>query len=32
VAGISAEGDGKSKKMAEQEAARAGLELLDQPD
>jgi ribonuclease III len=31
VAGICAEGDGKSKKMAEQEAARAGLELLDQP-
>jgi ribonuclease-3 len=30
VAGLSAEGDGKSKKMAEQEAARAGLELLDQ--
>jgi ribonuclease III len=30
VADISAEGDGKSKKMAEQEAARAGLELLDQ--
>jgi ribonuclease III len=30
VAGICAEGDGKSKKMAEQEAARAGLELLDQ--
>lgn len=30
VAGISAEGDGKSKKMAEQEAARAGLEQLDQ--
>ncbi|WP_319522475.1 ribonuclease III [uncultured Desulfosarcina sp.] len=29
VAGITAEGDGKSKKMAEQEAARAGLELLD---
>ncbi len=29
VAGISAEGDGKSKKMAEQEAARAGLDLLD---
>ena len=30
VADISAEGDGKSKKMAEQEAARAGLERLDQ--
>jgi ribonuclease III len=30
VAGIRAEGDGKSKKMAEQEAARAGLEQLDQ--
>ena len=30
VAGICAEGDGKSKKMAEQEAARAGLELLDE--
>ncbi len=30
VAGIAAEGDGKSKKMAEQEAARAGLDLLDQ--
>ncbi|MFO7715879.1 ribonuclease III [Desulfosarcina sp.] len=29
VAGITAEGDGKSKKLAEQEAARAGLELLD---
>jgi ribonuclease III len=29
VAEISAEGDGKSKKMAEQEAARAGLDLLD---
>ena len=29
VAGIVAEGDGKSKKMAEQEAARAGLDLLD---
>lgn len=29
VAGITAEGDGKSKKMAEQEAARAGLERLD---
>jgi ribonuclease III len=29
VAGIAAEGDGKSKKMAEQEAARVGLELLD---
>ncbi|MBC2711163.1 MAG: ribonuclease III [Desulfosarcina sp.] len=29
VAGIAAEGDGKSKKMAEQEAARACLELLD---
>ena len=29
VSGIAAEGDGKSKKMAEQEAARAGLELLD---
>jgi ribonuclease III len=30
VAGITAEGDGKSKKMAEQEAARAGLERLDE--
>jgi ribonuclease III len=30
VAGITAEGDGKSKKMAEQAAARAGLDLLDQ--
>jgi ribonuclease-3 len=30
VAGICAEGDGKSKKLAEQEAARAGLELLDE--
>jgi ribonuclease III len=30
VAGIVAEGDGKSKKMAEQEAARAGLDRLDQ--
>ena len=29
VAGISADGEGKSKKMAEQEAARAGLDLLD---
>lgn len=29
VAGVTAEGDGKSKKMAEQEAARVGLELLD---
>ena len=29
VAGITAEGDGKSKKMAEQEAARACLDLLD---
>ncbi|WP_319406506.1 ribonuclease III [uncultured Desulfosarcina sp.] len=29
VAGITAEGDGKSKKMAEQEAARAGLDRLD---
>ena len=29
VAGISANGEGKSKKMAEQEAARAGLDLLD---
>mgnify|MGYP001817302406 CR=1 FL=1 len=29
VAGIAAEGEGKSKKFAEQEAARAGLELLD---
>lgn len=29
MAGISAEGDGKSKKMAEQEAARVGLDLLD---
>lgn len=28
VAGITAEGDGKSKKMAEQEAARAGLDRL----
>lgn len=28
VAGIVSEGDGKSKKMAEQEAARAGLERL----
>jgi ribonuclease III len=31
VAGISAEGEGKSKKMAEQEAARAGLDRLDRP-
>ena len=31
VAGISAEGDGKSKKMAEQEAARAGLDRLNRP-
>jgi len=30
VAGLTAEGDGKSKKMAEQEAARAGLALLEQ--
>ncbi len=30
VAGICAQGDGKSKKLAEQEAARAGLELLEQ--
>ena len=30
VAGITAEGMGKSKKTAEQQAARAGLELLDQ--
>jgi len=30
VAGIIAEGEGKSKKTAEQQAARAGLELLDQ--
>jgi ribonuclease-3 len=30
VAGFAAEGDGKSKKMAEQEAARAGIDLLDQ--
>ncbi len=30
VADIRSEGDGKSKKMAEQEAARAGLALLDQ--
>ena len=29
VAGIVTEGDGKSKKMAEQEAARAGLERLN---
>lgn len=29
VAGLAAEGDGKSKKTAEQAAARAGLELLD---
>ena len=29
VADITAEGDGKSKKMAEQEAARAGMKLLD---
>lgn len=29
VAGITAEGEGKSKKMAEQEAARAGLALLN---
>ena len=29
VAGITAQGDGKSKKMAEQEAARVGLDLLD---
>lgn len=32
VADIVSEGDGKSKKMAEQEAARAGLDLLDQND
>ncbi|WP_155317976.1 ribonuclease III [Desulfosarcina alkanivorans] len=32
VSGIAAEGDGKSKKTAEQEAARAGLELLDRSD
>jgi ribonuclease III len=32
VADIIAEGDGKSKKMAEQEAARAGLALLDRLD
>ena len=32
VAGITAEGDGKSKKLAEQEAARSGLELLDRSD
>ena len=31
VAGITAEADGKSKKMAEQNAARAGLALLDRP-
>jgi ribonuclease III len=30
VADITAEGDGKSKKMAEQQAAKMGLELLDQ--
>lgn len=30
AAGITAEGDGKSKKSAEQEAARVGLDLLDQ--
>jgi len=30
VAGITAEGKGKNKKTAEQQAARAGLELLDQ--
>ncbi|MDL2328899.1 ribonuclease III [Desulfosarcina sp. OttesenSCG-928-A07] len=29
ISGISAEGTGKSKKMAEQDAARAGLALLD---
>ncbi len=29
VAGIAAEGDGKNKKMAEQAAAQAGLELLE---
>jgi ribonuclease III len=29
VAGITADGNGKSKKMAEQEAARAGLDRLD---
>ena len=32
VAGITADGDGKSKKLAEQEAARSGLELLDRSD
>jgi ribonuclease III len=32
VAGIRAEGSGKSKKLAEQDAARAGLALLDQND
>jgi ribonuclease-3 len=32
VADIAAEGDGKSKKMAEQEAAREGLALLDRTD
>lgn len=30
VAGIVAEGDGKSKKLAEQEAARVGLQRIDQ--
>jgi ribonuclease-3 len=30
VAEITTEGDGKNKKMAEQDAARAGLERLDQ--
>ncbi|MFO7645066.1 MAG: putative dsRNA-binding protein, partial [Desulfosarcina sp.] len=32
VAGIVAEGIGKSKKIAEQEAARAGLERLGRSD
>jgi ribonuclease III len=32
VADLSAEGDGKSKKMAEQEAAREGLALLDRAE
>jgi ribonuclease III len=32
VADIAAEGDGKSKKLAQQEAARAGLERLDSFD
>jgi hypothetical protein len=31
VAGIAAEGEGKSKKLAEQAAARAGLGLLESP-